>query len=194
MSRTSRELARKARAAEYKKSRLPETLLASVKATFRACPCGQRTCKGAWNVLEDMSLLDGAILIDPGDLEDMTDKTSIAFSHLAIPIGTGDSPNRRRGGQVLVDSTVDRVVKDAVEKLSSLPGFPDVRVYEDFIEWGEPFPEKDGVRIGDPFVIGRYFGYTDAAIHGFVNAIADGTHKCDCVTCAGARESVGGAA
>ncbi|MFF7803088.1 DUF6302 family protein [Streptomyces olivaceus] len=81
---------------------------------------------------------------------------------LAVPVG-----GPRRGGYMSFDlltlATATRIL------LAERPGFPDLRIrwspYRDTchtVEWGDPAPDRR-----DDAVLGRFYGYSDAAIARF---------------------------
>lgn len=140
--------------------------LAAEKKRYTACSCGDPQCCNRYDLLEDTTLLDGAVLT-----------TMVGEPHrdsLAVPVG-----GKRRGGCVLVLSDE---VESVVSRMKATPGFPDVRVYKDvFVEWGEPFPVTPaGAREVNSTELGRYYGYSEDAIR-----LWNGS--CNCNKCVAAR-------
>ena len=97
------------------------------------------------NRLDDPGLLDRAMITEDGDL--------------AVPAG-----GRRLGGFIGVDTKAagNRLVKQLTARPDEFPGARLVRGEPWDVEWG---PELDWDT--DDAAIGRYFGYSEAAIAGF---------------------------
>jgi hypothetical protein len=88
---------------------------------------------------------------------------------VAIPVG-----GKRRGGYVATNDL--RRCRQAVIQLGGNPGFPNLRINEDLrvdpgywgpehhLCWGDPEPVDDG-STASTFECGRYYGYSERAIH-----------------------------
>ena len=105
------------------------------------------------NRLDDPGLLDRAVITEDGDL--------------AVPAG-----GKRLGGEVGVDTKAagSRLIRQLAARPDEFPGARLVRGEPWAVEWG---PELDWY--SDDAAIGRYFGYSDAAIMGYerMQAIRD---------------------
>lgn len=157
--------------------------LSREKSEYAACHCGNPQCYGRYDLLEDMTLLDGAVFVN--DVADRTTKDS-----LAVPVG-----GKRRGGCVLIKADQ---AESVISRLKVESGFPDPRVYdappEDhdkyddcfvggvYVEWGEPYPmNASGAREVDSEIIGRYYGYAERSIQRHLLKV------CFCAKCVAAQ-------
>jgi hypothetical protein len=164
------ERQRLARRKEYLQKQFQQripALLTDIKKRWHACRCGDPMCPYTADLLADMELLDGAVLPIPENIELQEDL--YRWNLLAVPVG-----GRRRGGYVPVADAAE--AQRVIDVLKNKPGFPDLRcgVDEDCVEWGEPKPKGDHVSLG------RYYGYSDAAIENFSKRPI-----CDCDDCRG---------
>ncbi|WP_409239766.1 DUF6302 family protein [Streptomyces sp. PA5.6] len=114
-------------------------------------------------------------LADPYLLDQALAVRTLRMAFLAVPVG-----GARRGGFYAVECVCfGLAVRDA---LRGLPGFPDVRLrwspWPDTahnVEWGERPPWLWGCH--DDAVLGRFYGYSEAAINRYTTARTRAAHS-----------------
>jgi hypothetical protein len=111
------------------------------------------------DLLEDSSLLDGAVVVG---------------GELAVPVG-----GQRRGGFVCVDG--EEGATTTIALLAGFPGFPNLRAVlshdpevADNVRWGEdepalpPFDASDLEWARSEAAAGRFYGYSERAIRDYL--------------------------